>query len=265
MRAHRQTARSFDGSQIAFQDGGGPGKPVVLLPGWACDQTVWDGTVGPLAGHGLRAVTLDFAGFGLSTAGRRVWALENFARDVRAVLERLDLTGAVLVGHSMGGAVALEAAYLCQDRVAAVIGCDSFTYAAFYDRVDERDVDDLMAPLRADFAPSVRRLIGAYLLPDGDPAVAAFVKDMMGGADPEAAVPTMEHFLRWEIGPSLARCPVPVATVNAGHFLEPAAARRFEAQITIRSLDGVGHFLMREKPEAFAATVAALMASGPAG
>lgn len=254
----RQTARSFDGSDIAFRDWGGEGTPVVLLPGWSCDQSLWDGAVQPLAGHGLRVVTLDFAGFGLSSAGRRVWALENFARDVRAVLECLDLRQVVLVGHSMGGAVALEAAYLCADRVASVIGCDSFTYAAFYDRVDERRVDDLMAPLRSAFAASVRTLIDAYFLPGGDPAVALVAKDMMAAADPAAAVPAMEHFLRWDIGPSLARCPVAVATVNAAHFLEPAAERRFSPMMTIRSVEGVGHFLMLEKPETFAAAVAGL-------
>lgn len=265
MQVNHQTARSFDGSAIAFRDQGGDGRPVVLLPGWACDQAVWDGSAEALARHGLRVVTLDFAGFGLSSAGRRVWAMENFARDVRAVLERLDLRQAVLVGHSMGGAVALEAAYLCADRVAAVIGCDSFTYAAFYDRIDERMVDDLMAPLRADYAASVRTLIGAYLLPGGDPALARFVKDMMAGADPAAAVPAMEDFLRWDIGPCLARCPVPVAAVNAGHFLEPAAERRFRSLMTIRVMDGVGHFLMRENPAGFAAAVAALTSLGLAG
>ncbi len=258
MHAEPRTVRSYDGSLIACRDTGGQGPPVVLLPGWACDQGVWTGTVEPLAAHGLRVVTLDFAGFGLSTAARRVWAIENFARDVRAVLEGLALPAATLVGHSMGGAVALEAAYLCPGRVAGVVGCDSFTYAAFYDRVDERQVDDLMAPLRADYASSVRELIGAYLLPDGDPAVAVAVKDMMGRADPETAVPAMEDFLRWDIGPSLARCPVPVGTVNARHFLEPAAEARFRTVMTIRTLDGVGHFPMLEKPAALAAAIAAL-------
>lgn len=265
MHAEARTFRSYDGSLIACRDAGGHGRPVVLLPGWACDQSVWTRTIEPLLAHGLRVVTLDFAGFGLSTAARRVWAIENFARDVRAVLDGLDLADAVLVGHSMGGAVALEAAYLCPTRVAGVVGCDSFTYAAFYDRIDERRVDELLAPLRTDFAPTVRDLIGAYLLPDGDPAVALAVKDMMAGADPLAAVPAMEDFLRWDIGPSLARCPVPVGTVNARHFLEPAAEARFGTAMTIRTLDGVGHFLMLEKPAALAAEVAALMGPAAAG
>lgn len=259
MHAEPQTVRSYDGSLIAFRDAGDTGQPVVLLPGWACDHSVWARTVEPLLAHGLRVVSLDFAGFGLSKAARRVWAIENFARDVRAVLEALALEKAVLVGHSMGGAVALEAAYLCPAHVAGVVGCDSFTYAAFYDRIDERQVDALMAPLRTDYASSVRDLIGAYLLPDGDPAVARAVKDMMAGADPEAAVPVMEAFLRWDIGPSLARCPVPVGTINARHFLEPAAEARFRTAMSIRTLDGVGHFLMLEQPASLAAEIAALM------
>ncbi|MGH9318665.1 MAG: alpha/beta fold hydrolase [Vicinamibacteria bacterium] len=48
-----------------------------------------------------------------------------FGADVRAVLEALDLRGAVLVGHSMGGPVILEAAKLTPVRVAALVPVDT--------------------------------------------------------------------------------------------------------------------------------------------
>ncbi len=247
------TAVSFDGSHISFRDFGGLGPVLILLPGWACVQTIWDNAVSQL--QMFRVVSLDFAGFGLSTAGQREWTIENFARDVRAVLHALDLSDVTLIGHSMGGAVALEAAYLQSERVARVIGCDSFTYAEFYERFDERLMDDVLASYRSDYIGTVRGMIVGYMLQRGDPALASHVSDMMAGARPEYALPAMEHFLRWDVTASLQRCPVPVFTVNARPFLKPEAQRRYENRIQISTIDGVGHFLMMEQPAAFANAV----------
>ena len=241
---------SFDGSRISYRDFGGPGPALVLLPGWACVQTTWDQAIPHL--RAFRVVSLDFAGFGSSTGGTREWTMENFARDVRAVLHALDLRGVTLIGHSMGGAVALEAAYLQPERVARVIGCDSFTYDEFYERLDERLMDDVLGSYRSDYAGTTRGIVAGCMLEGGDAALASRVSDMMAGARPEYAVPAMEHLLRWDVTGSLQRCPVPVFTVNARPFLKPQAQRRYEDRIQISTIEGVGHFLMMEQPAAFA-------------
>lgn len=240
-----------DGSTIAYRDFGGRGPVLVLLPGWACVQAMWEPTVAFLT-DGFRVVSLDFAGFGHSTAGSRAWTMEEFAGDVRAVVEHLHLRDVFLVGHSMGGAVALEAARLCGDRVIAVIGCDSFTYAEVYKRADEAVISAAVSAFRSDFAGTVRAAMAAYLLDASDPTLLTDVIDVMAGATPEHAVSAMEHLLRWDIDEALAACPAPVASVNAHAFLKAPAKQEYDGRIAIETIDEVGHFLMMERPEAVA-------------
>lgn len=258
-----ETVASFDGAAIAYRDFAGSGPTLVLLPGWACIQTLWDGTIPFLARHG-RVVSLDFAGFGSSTAGQRNWTMADFARDAQAVIERLDLHEVTFVGHSMGGAVALEAAALYPDRVAGVIGCESLTHPEFYERVDEAIIASALPAYREDFAPTVRTMIRAYLRDGWDAGLATYVADVMAAARPDFAIPAMEAFLRWDVEDSLARVRVPVSVVNARPFMKEAAEARYRDRIAIRTIDNVGHFLMMEEPQAFADAVGDILAGGGA-
>jgi pimeloyl-ACP methyl ester carboxylesterase len=55
-------------------------------------------------------VAIDLAGHGESGVGRKAWTMPTFGDDLVAVVERLALADAVLIGHSMGGDVIVEAA-----------------------------------------------------------------------------------------------------------------------------------------------------------
>ena len=195
-----------NGSTIAYRDFGGPDPVLVLLPGWACVQAMWEPAAAFLNSE-FRVVSLDFAGFGQSTAGFREWTMQEFAEDVRAVVENLQLREIFFVGHSMGGAVALEAARLCSDRVVAVIGCDSFTYTEVYKRADEAVISGALSAYGNDFAGTVQTGISAYLLDTSDPTLVATVMDVMTNAKPDHALPTMEHLLRWDLDEALAGSP----------------------------------------------------------
>ena len=245
---------SFDGAMIAHRDFGGSEPALLLLPGWACVQAMWDAAI-PFLSPRWRVVSLDFAGFGASTAGARDWTMAEFARDARAVIEHLDLRDVTVVGHSMGGAVALEAASLCRDRVAAVIGCDTFTYLELYARVDEALIGPSLAAYHNDYATTVKGLIGAYLLETGDPELARYVANVMASARPEHAIPAMEQLLRWDLDANLSRCPVPIFTINARPFLKAEVESQYQDRFAIETIDNVGHFLMMEEPAAFAAAV----------
>ncbi len=254
-----ETVASFDGAAIAYRDFGGSGPALVLLPGWACIQTMWDGAIPFLAQHG-RVVSLDFAGFGSSTAGTREWTMADFARDTRAVIEHLDLREVTLIGHSMGAAVALETASLCPDRIVGVIGCDSLTYSEVYQKVDEAIIAAALPAYRENFATTVRTMIGAYLLKSGDAGLATYVSDVMAAAQPDCAIPAIEQLLRWDLDDNLGRCRVPVSVINARLFMKAEAEARYRDRISIRTIDNVGHFLMLEQPQAFADAVAAVLA-----
>jgi pimeloyl-ACP methyl ester carboxylesterase len=105
------------GGEVWVRDSGGDGIPVVLLhPGWG-DSGIWDEIAEELEQQ-VRVVRYDSLGYGESSAPTlRYTALD----ELRAVLDRLDVRRAVLVGHSGGGGTALSLAVAEPERVAELL------------------------------------------------------------------------------------------------------------------------------------------------
>jgi pimeloyl-ACP methyl ester carboxylesterase len=91
-----------DGNRLVYDDWGS-GRPVVLLHGWSLDATMWEHQVAALTHAGLRCVTFDRRGHGRSQDPGHGYDADTLADDLAGLIDGLDLTDVVLVGHSMGG------------------------------------------------------------------------------------------------------------------------------------------------------------------
>ncbi|WP_152045994.1 alpha/beta fold hydrolase [Aureimonas psammosilenae] len=81
----------------------GQGKPVVLIHGWPLTGDMFEYQTLALIEAGYRVITYDRRGFGQSGHPATGYDYDTFADDLAAVLDKLDLQGAALVGFSMGG------------------------------------------------------------------------------------------------------------------------------------------------------------------
>ena len=81
----------------------GEGKPVVLIHGWPLSGRAWEAQVPALVAAGHRVIAYDRRGFGQSSQPWSGYDYDTFASDLDALLERLDVKDATLVGFSMGG------------------------------------------------------------------------------------------------------------------------------------------------------------------
>ncbi|MFN8451334.1 MAG: alpha/beta hydrolase [Anaerolineae bacterium] len=101
----------------------GRGRPVVLLHGWLNSWAVWRSTV-ELLGREFRLYALDFLGFGESGTHTQSFSVNNYVFMVNEFMERMVIKKAPLIGHSMGGTVALSAAIHYPEKVVkvAVVG-----------------------------------------------------------------------------------------------------------------------------------------------
>ena len=91
-----------DGTHIHYTDWGS-GPPVVLIHGWPLNGDMWSDQATHLAENGCRVVTYDRRGFGRSSQPWSGYDYDTLASDLHALMDRLDLRGATLVGFSMGG------------------------------------------------------------------------------------------------------------------------------------------------------------------
>ncbi|GAA1667034.1 alpha/beta hydrolase [Fodinicola feengrottensis] len=94
-----------DGTPIFFCDwGSAAAPPVVLVHAWALNSDMWSAQVPDLTAAGFRCVTYDRRGHGRSDRPGSGYDLDTLADDLAAVLDCLDVSDALLVGHSMGAA-----------------------------------------------------------------------------------------------------------------------------------------------------------------
>ena len=89
--------------QLYYEDSGGEGRPVVLIHGWPLSAEAWAAQVPALRDAGYRAIAYDRRGFGRSDKAADGYEYDTLASDLDHLMTELDLTEAVVVGHSMGG------------------------------------------------------------------------------------------------------------------------------------------------------------------
>ncbi|WP_395709270.1 alpha/beta fold hydrolase [Reyranella sp.] len=243
------------------------GIPMVLIHGSMGSLHMWEGWVHAL-GDKARLITVDLPGHGLTGIWpREEYTIEAYADFVEVLVDTLNLDRFVLVGHSMGGAVAWSFAATRPDRVSQLVLVD----AAGYPRVAEAPLPTRLArlPVIGDigiyFKPVrlVRRsLTEAY----ADPAmvtperVTRYAELQRFPGNREATV------LRARTQPPLDPTPLKRLTVptlilwgGKDRWVPLVDARRFLSDIKGAKLvvfDNLGHNPMEEDPAATAAAVA---------
>ena len=109
---------SVNGIQMAYERRG-KGTPLVLLHGFPLDHHLWDDVV-PLLEDTFDLILPDLRGFGDSTTVESPYGMDDYASDVAGLLDQLRVDKAAVVGHSMGGYIALAFAKLYPERVSGL-------------------------------------------------------------------------------------------------------------------------------------------------
>jgi len=131
------TSILYKNTRISFTDFGS-GNTVVLLHGFLENKKMWDHFV-PHWSINHRVIALDLLGHGETECMGYVHTMENNAEVVHAVLTELRLQKVILVGHSMGGYVALAFAELYPEMVKGLVLVNSTSRADSEERKTNRD------------------------------------------------------------------------------------------------------------------------------
>jgi len=97
----------------------GKGSPLVLLHGFPLDHNLWDDVV-PMLEDTFDLIIPDLRGFGESETVDTPYTMDDYASDIAGLLDQLNIQRAAIVGHSMGGYVALAFARLYPERVSGL-------------------------------------------------------------------------------------------------------------------------------------------------
>jgi pimeloyl-ACP methyl ester carboxylesterase len=243
-----------DGTRIFFTDYGEGSTPVLFVHGWTCDSHDWTWQI-PAFTERYRVIAPDLRGHGRSSVAAGGYTCAGFADDLASLLTALGSGPAVVIGHSLGGAIAAHLAVNHPDLVRAVVAVDS----SYGPTPGDGDVRELIAAQRSPHCHDVVAAIcTALTVPSTPAALLTWYQRRGAGTDPEVIAATTEGLLNEEggVGPTAAflrRRAVPVLAVhrtpaNAGW---EAATLRADGHSEVLLWEGLGHWLHQEQPGRF--------------
>ncbi len=253
-------ATAPDGVSIAYTASGEGSPALVFVHGWMCDQTYWAAQAATFS-ETHTVVTIDLAGHGKSGMEREGWPLMAFGTDVEAVVETLDLDRVILIGHSMGGPVVLEAARLMPERVIGVVGVDTLQDADL--KYDPEEVAPFLAGFESDFPGTCRGFVTSMFPEGADPALVERIATDMSEGPSEIGIALMRGFIDYDAAAAFTAVPaaIPIRCINSTmNATNVEGNRAYHEDFEVVTMDGVGHFLMIERPQEFNAALEQILA-----
>jgi pimeloyl-ACP methyl ester carboxylesterase len=179
--------------------------------------------------------------------------MERFGQDVATAVAAVPNRQLILVGHSMGGPVAIEAARLLKGRVAGIIGVDTFkTIGAPLPSTAQ--LDAILKPFEANFIGHTRELVAAHFFPPGaNQQLAQKIAYDMSLSPPKVALPAMRAVLSYDFAAPLKEIEAPIVAINSdlGEPVNELRIRKVLPGFRAVVIPGDGHFLMMEDPQRF--------------
>lgn len=245
-RAHTKFITSPDGVRIAYETHGHGPVTLVFIHGWSCDRSYWSAQL-PVFAKKYRVVAMDLGGHGESGLNRQDWSIASFANDVVSLVWKLRLQRVILIGHSMGGDVAAEAARHLEDHVVGVVWLD--TYKELGVGRTPESVDVFVKRLEPNFQESVRTLVRGMFLPSSDSTLVERVATDMAAAPPAVALSSVRSSLSYsrQISATLEELKLPVIAINPDNAPTDVESMK-QHGVDVVIMPGVGHFLMMEDP-----------------
>jgi pimeloyl-ACP methyl ester carboxylesterase len=245
-----------DGVHVQYHVYGSGEPTLVFIHGWSCDANYWREQV-PAFKQRHTVVTVDLAGHGGTDGNRSAWTIEQFGQDVATALSAVPGQRVILVGHSMGGPVAIEAARKLGPRVVGIIGVETFNSVGA-PVPSKAQVDALLKPFEADFIGQTRRFVTEHLFaPGGNRDLANKVAYDMSLSPPRVAIPSLRAVLEYDFTGPLKQLTVPIVAIDSdlGEPVNEARIRKVLPKFHATIIPGVGHFPMMEDPARFNAAL----------
>jgi pimeloyl-ACP methyl ester carboxylesterase len=252
---------SLGTNQIHYVTVGSGRQTIVFVHCWAGNLGFWREQVPALADK-ARLVLIDLPGHGQSDKPHTAYTIDYFASAVLAVMRDARVDKAALVGHSMGGAVICRVYGQAPEKVAALVSVDGLLCRPPGTPDQARElVGQFGTP---EYREHVKQFVGAFFPVPGTEALrdqvlseilatpqyvmAGAMEGMFGPDQPDWALKTVN---------------APVLVINARSPMWNADYEKYVHSLSPQTdylmMDGVGHWLMLEKPAEFNAMLANLL------
>jgi pimeloyl-ACP methyl ester carboxylesterase len=244
---------------LFYEEAPGGAPPLLLVHGWGCDHTFMAPQFAAFRGiH--RVVAVDLRGHGRSDKPQQDYTIRMFAEDLSWVCQELTLERPVVVGHSMGGAVALELAAAGTQQVSGVALLDT----AVLPTPDAwSSVQPVIAALKtSDYREAVAEFIAdAFFLPSDDPRHKAWVIQATLTTPRHVLESAFEGIFAWDSAAAAGRCHVPTLYIASTRPRGDVTRLRQACPTLVHGqVVASGHFVQLEVPDQVNAMISRFLA-----
>ena len=250
MTGRHTSGSERNGAHLRFQVAGDGDPPLVFVHGWCCDLTYFQPQFDYFkAAHTV--VALDLPGFGGSSLKNHTLDVASFADDVAWLCGHLGIVKPVIVGHSLGAAVAIELGARHASLPAAVIAVEPGP-------IDPSpEIRELLVSLaEALQGPDAERVRTRYVqtmcfVPEDDQDRKTQISAGMCSVPIAVAASSLQRFLEWDGASALRACRAPLLVLLAdiGPVHDATRLRLINRAVRIGVTVGAGHFHQLEVPE----------------
>jgi pimeloyl-ACP methyl ester carboxylesterase len=251
---------------------------LVFVHGFACNHDDWQAQVDFFRTRQW-VVTCDLRGHGASGGDPAHCDIETYGADVSTLLHALDLSPAILIGHSLGCRVVLQAYLNAPQRIAGLVLVDGSRVGSGDPQAAEQGMRQHIHTIG--YITMMREFFAGMFLEGSDPSVKERIVSR-ALALPEAVGATLfARLARWDaqyLDMALPQVAVPLLVIQSTYLnperiripLQPGAntpwfelVRRHVPAARIDVVSGAGHFTMLDKPQAVNQLLAAFVAEIP--
>jgi len=250
----------------------GRGPAVVLIHGLAASMYSWRYTLMPVSQAGYRVIAFDNLGFGFSDKPARGYSNAQYVRLLFELLDSLGVSEAVLVGHSMGGEIAAEAALADPDRISGLVLVDAAGFGvrwpfmlrvarwpiigALFDGFRGRSATArILKVIYADPSRVTAQDVDQYYAPLAEPGAGRALRGVLR----EFRFESLRQRVDSIVAPTL------VMWGGGDRLIPPTVGQAVVAELPRGAfvlVPGAGHALPEEAPEAFNRTLLAFLRQG---
>lgn len=242
-----------DGSEICYNhiSGDAERNTVVLMHGWGCHRATLQLLENIASSNGLSVINVDFPGFGKSPEPDSIWGVEEYTRQIEALLAHENVRRPILVGHSFGGRVAiLYASRNETDRVVLV------------DAAGVKPKRSLKYYLKVYSFKARKRLAYTFLSKEKADALIENARKKRGSSDYAAASTTMRTILSKVVNEDLKsempKIAAPTLLIwgendTATPMRDARIMEKLIPDAGLVSFPGAGHYSFLDNPQQFSA------------
>lgn len=187
------------GGQIGYRIFGTQGSWLVLIHGWCGSAEHWN-DIAPDLARDHRVLAVSHPGFGgMAPPPPSGQTVEAMGAAVAGLLTQLDITGAILIGHSMGGPIMTEVQIAAPSRIAGLLGLDTLTDRDYYGRLPDEEIHRRHADFKLDYAGRMRAMVDNIVHPSTGEAIRqSITDDMIAAAPADFALDIKDDLFAWD-------------------------------------------------------------------